>query len=86
MELTNWIVYEQMEEERQIAMLRQAIVLAFNGDKKAQASPIDNDEEPVVDTTDPKFVEQFKGFTGTPQAQQQQPQRLPARGTQIIMG
>ena len=72
-----------MEEERQIAMLRQAIVLAFNGDKKAQASPIDDDEEPV-DTTDPKFVEQFKGFTGTPQAQQQQ--RLPARGTQIIMG
>lgn len=68
-------------------MLRQAIVLAFNGDKKTQASPVvaDDDDEEPIDTTSPEFSQNFKGFTGTPQAQQQQ-RRMPNRGTQILRG
>jgi hypothetical protein len=51
-----------MDDEIQINRLIYAIVKAFNGDGKTK-KPVDDEE--VIDTTKPEFVEHFKGFSGT---------------------
>jgi hypothetical protein len=63
-----------------------AIVKAFGGDKgqkgqKPQPKPTEDEE--VIDTTDPKFAEQFRGFT---YAKPQPPRRPQQGGTEILFG
>lgn len=86
-ELPGWIEYERLEDELQtnrlIYAITSALVKAFGGDKK-QARAHDLDDEEVIDTTDPKFAQQFKGFINQPGQVQRMPQRH--IGTQIIMG
>jgi hypothetical protein len=61
-EFTGWLAYLQIDDEVQAQRTAYAIAKAFGGDRKGQKSqPVD--EEEVIDTTDPKFAEQFKGFT-----------------------
>jgi len=85
-ELTGWLAYLQVDDEVQVQRLAYAIVKAFNGDQKGPtkkpAKRIEEDEE-VIDTTDPKFAEQFQGFTyAKPQP------RVPTRqsSTEILFG
>ena len=65
-ELTGWLAYLQADDEIQVQRTAYSIVKAFNGDQKGQkqkpAKQAEADEE-VIDTTDPKFAQQFKGFT-----------------------
>lgn len=65
-ELTGWIAYERIDEERQMNLITQAIARAFNGDKPRANAVVDDDDEEIIDTTQPEFVKQFKGFTGIP--------------------
>ena len=62
-DLTEKFAYLHRDDEIQMNRLIYAIQRAFNGDKEA-SQPTNN--EPVIDTTDPKFAEQFQGFTGMP--------------------
>lgn len=84
-ELIGWQAYLQVDDEIQVQRLAYAIVKAFNGDQKGQKKPAKHIEEDgeVIDTTDPKFAEQFKGFT---YAKPQQP-RIPRQtSTEILFG
>ena len=56
-ELTSWIEYERLEDERRINLIACAIAKAFNGDKKKTAA---KDEEEIIDTTQPGFAENFR--------------------------
>jgi hypothetical protein len=56
-ELTGWIEHERLEDERRINLIAYAIAKAFNGDKKKIAV---KDEEEIIDTTQPEFVENFR--------------------------
>ena len=66
-ELNSAIAYlrrdDEVQTDRLIYAVTRAIAQAF-GNKKQQ--PVDDDDGPVIDTTDPKFAEQFKGLTGIP--------------------
>ncbi len=79
-------------------MIVWAICRAFNGDKDAKGAKsraVEDEDEEIIDTTDPSFAENFKGFInepGKPQAQvpgmniaQVQAQQR-VMGTQILMG
>lgn len=67
-ELSGWIEYLRIDERIRADWATLAIIKAFNGDRKQQASAIDDDEE-VIDTTAPGFADKFKGFTNTPGTQ-----------------
>lgn len=56
---------DEVQTDRLMYAINRAIVQAFGGDKKKQNKLVDDDEE-IIDTTDPKFAEQFKGLTGIP--------------------
>lgn len=58
-----------------------ATVKAFGGGQ-AQAQQTEEDE-PVIDTTNPDFVKNFKGFTGMP-GQQSRP--IIPQNTEILFG
>jgi len=64
-ELTGLFEYLRADDEIQMNRLVHAIARAFHGDK-AQQKPNTVDGEEPIDTTDPKFAEQFKGFTNMP--------------------
>lgn len=66
-ELTGLFAYLQRDDEIQTNKLIYAIVRAFNGDGKKQPNKLVDDDEEIIDTTKPDFVEKFKGFTGKPQ-------------------
>lgn len=55
---------DEIQTDRLTYAINRAIVQAFGGDKKKQ-QPVD-DDEPVIDTTDPEFAQNFKGFIGAP--------------------
>ena len=80
-ELTGWQAYLRVDDEVQIQRLAYAIVKAFNGDKKQQSKPVEAEE--VIDTTDPKFAEQFQGFT---YAKPQTPRKPRQTSTEILFG
>lgn len=85
-ELTGWFAYLRIDDQVRADWIARAIVKAFNGDRK-QAGAIDDDDEEIIDTTDPTFAETFQGFIGQPGGNQ--PQRsIPPRqtNTQILMG
>lgn len=74
-----------MDDEIQVNRLIYAIVKAFNGDGKKQPNKmVDDDDEEIIDTTQPEFAEKFKGFTNTPVINRQQ--SFAQRGTEIIRG
>lgn len=83
-ELTGWLAYLQVDDEVQVQRLAYAIVKAFNGDKGQKQQPKQAEDEEVIDATDPKFAEQFKGFTYA----KPQPPRKPTRqsSTEILFG
>lgn len=68
-ELTGWLAYMRVDDEVQAQRLAYGIAKAFGaGDpKKAHAGnkrqPVVEEEEEVIDTTDPEFVKRFMGFT-----------------------
>lgn len=84
-EFTGWLAYLQVDDEVQVQRLAYAIARAFNGDKTGKKQQAAKEDEEVIDTTDPKFAEQFKGFTygGKPQ-----PPHMPSRqtSTEILFG
>lgn len=60
-----------------------AIVRALGGDQKGQKpKPKQIEDEEVIDTTDPKFAEQFKGFTYA----KPQPRTPRQTSTEILFG
>lgn len=63
-DLTEMYAYLHRDDEVQIHRLIYAIMKAFNGDGK-QPRPIDDDEE-IIDTTNPDFAKHFQGFIGAP--------------------
>ncbi|MGA8765251.1 MAG: hypothetical protein WB562_20455 [Candidatus Sulfotelmatobacter sp.] len=63
-ELTGLFEYLHIDDEIQTNRLIYAIVRAFNGDK-ATKKPVDDDEA-IIDTTQPEFARQFQGFSGVP--------------------
>lgn len=60
-ELTGWLATARIEDELWTNRIIHAIVKAFGGGKKQTTQRIEDEE--IIDTTDPKFVEQFQGFT-----------------------
>lgn len=56
---------DEIQTDRLVYAVTKAIVQAFGDGKKQKNKLVDDDEE-IIDTTDPKFVEQFKGFSGIP--------------------
>lgn len=56
---------DEVQTDRLVYAVTKAVVQAFGGDKKQKNKLVDDDEE-IIDTTDPKFAEQFKGLTGIP--------------------
>lgn len=65
-ELNSAMAYLHRDDEIQTNRLIYAIIRAFNGDGKKQQQSNMFDGEEIIDTTDPKFAEQFKGLTGMP--------------------
>lgn len=86
-ELTGWFAYLRVDDEVTSQKIAYAIVRAFNGDKDSK--PAKNkareqeEEEEIIDTTDPEFAEHFMGFTygDKPQARPRQ-----AQNTEILIG
>lgn len=68
-ELNSAIAYlhrdDEVQTDRLTYVVTKAIVQAFGGDKKQKSKVVDDDEE-IIDTTKPEFVEQFQGFSGIP--------------------
>jgi hypothetical protein len=75
-ELSEWIEYERFRNEvqhnRLVHAIAHALSIVFQASKTQKTA---NDEE-VIDTTQPGFKDQFKGFTRRP----------PQRGTEIRRG
>ncbi len=83
-ELLGWLHYLEIDDEVQTQRLALAIIRAFGGGKRSKRQVVEDEDEEIIDTTDPKFAASFKGFTNIPGA----PQRAPNRqtNTQILMG
>jgi hypothetical protein len=84
-EMTGWLAYLQVDDEVRAQRAAYSIVKAFNGDKGQKQKPAKRtvEDEEVIDTTDPKFAEQFQGFTYA----KPQPPRRPQQGnTEILFG
>lgn len=56
---------DAVQMDRLTYAVTKAIVAAFGGDKKPKPQELDEDEE-IIDTTDPSFAEHFQGFTEIP--------------------
>jgi hypothetical protein len=85
-ELTGWFAYLNKDDEVKTNQIANAIARAFGGNPKGQNPQPKQaqDEEEVIDTTDPEFAKNFKGFTyGKPQ-----PPRMPTNqtSTEILFG
>ncbi len=75
-ELTGWLAYLERDDGIWINRTAYATNKAFSGGHKQPARQQVDDDEPVIDTTDPNFVKHFKGFIqGNP------PQNRPTRQT-----
>jgi hypothetical protein len=86
-ELAHAVAYLYRDDEIQTNRLIYAIVRAFNGDGKTKKPAVDDDDEEIIDTTDPTFAEHFKGFTGVPGSQAKRPFNQRSQGgTQLIKG
>lgn len=83
-ELTGWLAYLQVDDEVRAQRAAYSIVRALGGDKGQKQKPAKRtvEDEEVIDTTDPKFVEQFKGFTYA----KPQPRRPQQGSTEILFG
>lgn len=80
-EFTGWLAYLQIDDEVKAQRAAYSIVKAFNGEKGQKQKQKPTEDEEVIDTTDPKFAEQFKGFTyAKPQRQSRQ------TSTEILFG
>jgi hypothetical protein len=67
-ELTGWLTYLRVDDEVQAQRTAYAIAKAFGaGEQKVHANnrkqPVVEEEEEIIDTTDPDFVKHFQGFT-----------------------
>jgi hypothetical protein len=81
MELTAWFEYLRIDDEVRTQRITYAIIKAFGGGTWAQqqtASYRTDDEEEIIDTTDPNFTKFFQGFS---YEKSQQPRRRPRRQT-----
>ena len=57
-ELAGWIEYERLDAERQINMIKYAIIQAFQKPTATTSNVVDDDDE-IIDTTQPGFVDKF---------------------------
>lgn len=83
-ELAGWLSYLQVDDEAQTQRTTLAIIKAFSNPKQ-RANHTDDEDEEVIDTTDPEFAKHFKGFTNTPIGRQP-PRPMPMRSTEILRG
>jgi len=83
-ELAGWLAYLRVDDEAQAQRTAIAMMKAFGGAKAKRAD--DDEDEPVIDTTDPKFAQTFKGFINAPGTQRNMPVQKPQRSTEIIIG
>lgn len=68
-DLTDMYAYLYRDDEVQLDRLTYAVTKAIMqtfGNSKKQQTPVDDDGEPVIDTTDPEFAKRFQGFIGVP--------------------
>jgi hypothetical protein len=79
-ELAGWLAYLRVDDEVQMQRLTIAIMKAFRGGGQGQQPPAREEEEPVIDTTDPDFVKNFRGFN----FEKPKPKRRPLGSTQFI--
>lgn len=84
-ELTGWQAYLQVDDEVRAQKMAYAISKAFtSGDgKKSSTAKTAQEEEEVIDTTDPEFAKHFKGFSHAKPQQQQRPRQT---STEIKFG
>lgn len=83
-ELAGWLAYLRVDDEAQAQRTAIAMMKAFRGGLAQPAKQADDDDQ-IIDTTDPKFAQQFQGFINTPGRPQQTIPR-PMQSTQIIKG
>lgn len=92
-ELAGWLEYLARDDERQQQRLIAAIIRAFNGPDKTTTAGgrgrpgVDEDGEPIIDTTDSTFAKDFQGFIGGPAGRQ--PVTRPgasSKNTDILFG
>lgn len=84
-ELTGWLAYLQVDDEVKAQWATYSVVKAFKGDQKdqKQRSVKPDPDEEIIDTTDPDFAKNFKGFTHA-KPQPRRPNRQ--SGTEILFG
>ena len=80
-ELTGLFAYLSKDDELKTQQIAYAIVKALGGEQKGQKQQPAADEE-IIDTTDPKFAEQFQGFTYA----NPQPRKSRQTSTEILFG
>jgi hypothetical protein len=75
-ELTAWFEYLRVDDEVRMQQIVYAIIKAFGGTSTQQTAPhrIDNEEE-IIDTTDPNFTKLFKGFSYEKPQSRRRPRR-----------
>lgn len=83
-ELAGWLAYLRVDDEARAQRTAIAILKAFGGGKQQAKQAVDDEDEPVIDTTDPEFAKNFKGFVNKPL--QPQRQMRPMQSTQILRG
>lgn len=64
-ELTGWLAYLNRDDEVKTNQMAWAIAKAFGGEQKGQKQKPARqaEDEEIIDTTDPEFAKNFKGFT-----------------------
>jgi hypothetical protein len=65
-ELATWIEYEQLDSERQVNMVTHAIVRAFQKPTQTNKASVVDDDDEIIDTTQPGFTEKFEIINATP--------------------
>jgi hypothetical protein len=72
-EIMGWFEYLRMDDEERARWMAYAMSNAFHVAPKKQTQVVDDDEDDeVIDTTSPEFLQNFKGFTNTPVTRKQQ--------------
>jgi hypothetical protein len=79
-QLAGWMAYLRVDDEVQTQRLTVAIIKAFGGVQGQP--PAREEEEPVIDTTNPDFAKHFKGFN----YEKPKPKRRQPQNTQFITG
>lgn len=86
-ELTGWLAQLKLEDEFARRQMSEAIRTVLMSIKLIPQGGRKEEEEEVIDTTDPNFAKEFKGFINTPGPKPAQSfQGFGRGGTQIIQG